>query len=235
MIEFNGIRSSAVGVIVERYPDRPIPRRKYEKFQVPGRSGDIIAFEDAWDNIVQRYEIYVSAETQGLPIVAAAAARWLQAPGYCRLEDEYDRDVFRRAAFVGPLDLANILNSFGRATIEFDCDPRRFLKSGAQPVAMTNGGKLTSPTGFAALPIIRISGSGAGTLTVGGVTVSLTETDGVTLDCEEQDCTRTVGGVVSNFNSGMTGAFPALGAGVTEISWTGGVTAVEIVPRWWTL
>ena len=59
--------------------------------------------------------------------------------------------------------------------------------------------------------------------------------DGVTLDCEEQDCTRTVGGVVSNFNPGMTGAFPRLGPGVTEISWTGGVTAVEIVPRWWTL
>lgn len=235
MIEYNGVRSTAVGVIVEKYPQRPIPKRKAEKFSVPGRSGDIVALEDAWENIRQRYEIYVSAEGDGLPIVAAAAARWLMQPGYGRLEDEYDRDVFRLAAYLGPVDLENTLNKFGRAEIDFDCDPRRFLKSGALPVAMTNGGKLSNPTGFTALPLIRISGSGAGTVTVGGTTVSLTETDGVTLDCQEQDCTRTVGSVVSNFNSVMTGSFPRLGTGVTAISWTGGVTGVEITPRWWML
>lgn len=234
MIDFNGTRSDAVGVIVESYPQRPIPRRKSEKFSVPGRSGDIVALQDAWDNVVQRYDVYVSAETRGLPLVAAAAARWLMEPGgYCRLEDEYDRDVFRRAAFLGPVDLENTLNHFGRAVIEFDCDPRRFLKSGDLPVAMTNGGKLSNPTGFYALPLIRISGSGAGTVTVGGVTMEFAETDGVTVDCEEQECARGTGGSAINFNSGMTGGFPKLGPGVTEVSWSGGVTAVEIVPRWW--
>ena len=235
MIDFNGTRSDAVGVIVERYPQRPIPRRKSEKFSVPGRSGDIVAVQDAWDNVVQRYDIYVSAEIQGLPIVAAAAAQWLQTPGCGRLEDEYDRDVFRRAVYVGPVDLENTLNHFGRAVIEFDCDPRRFLKSGDLPVAMTNGGKLNNPTGFTALPILRISGSGAGTVTVGSTTVSLTETDGVTIDCEEQECARETGGSVLNFNTGMTGSFPKLGAGISAVSWTGGVTGVEIVPRWWQL
>lgn len=235
MIDYNGVRSTAVGVIVEKYPQRPIPKRKAERFSVPGRSGDVIAVEDAWENVRQRYEIYVSAEGPGLPVVAAAAARWLMQPGYCRLEDEYDRDVFRLAAYLGPVDLENTLNSFGRAAIEFDCDPRRFLKTGDIPAAMTNGGKLLNPTGFTALPLIRVSGSGAGTVTLGGVTVSLTECDGVTIDCQEQDCTRLVDSVETNFNSGMTGGFPKLGAGISEVSWTGGVTAVEIVPRWWTL
>ena len=29
--------------------------------------------------------------------------------------------------------------------------------------------------------------------------------------------------------------FPELPAGKTQIAWTGGITAVEVTPRWWTL
>ena len=29
--------------------------------------------------------------------------------------------------------------------------------------------------------------------------------------------------------------FPELPEGKTQIAWTGGITAVEVTPRWWTL
>ena len=29
--------------------------------------------------------------------------------------------------------------------------------------------------------------------------------------------------------------FPELPEGKTQITWTGGITAVEVIPRWWTL
>ncbi|MBR2582370.1 MAG: hypothetical protein IKD61_03135, partial [Oscillospiraceae bacterium] len=62
MIQFNGTRSSALSVFVEKYPPRPIPQRKCERFSVPGRSGDVVAWEDAWENVTQKYSIYLSAE-----------------------------------------------------------------------------------------------------------------------------------------------------------------------------
>lgn len=234
MIEFNGTRSSAVRVFVEHYPPRPLPKRRSESFTVPGRSGAVIVFEDGFDNVRQRYDIFVSAEGPGLAQIASEAARWLLVPGYCRLEDEYDRDTYRMAAFHGPTDLESVLNMYGRAQIEFDCDPRRFLKSGQLPVVLTAAAALSNPTGCEARPLISLAGSGAGALTVGDVTLSLEEVDGVTIDCEEEDCTRTIDGTVLNFNSGMSGRFPRLGAGVTQIGWIGDISAVTIVPRWWT-
>lgn len=233
MIEFNGTRSTALGVLVENYPPWPVPRRKYQTYDVAGRNGSVVVAEDAWENVVQRYNIYLSAEGPGLPLVASAVTRWLSAPGYCRLEDEYDRDRFRLAQFLGPLDLENTLNQFGRATLRFSCLPQRYLKSGALPITPENGLKLVNPTGHTARPLLRLAGSGTGTLTVGAVTISVTVTDGMLLDCEREWAWIEHDGVVTNLNAAVVGDFPTLPRGESVISWTGGVTGVTLTPRWY--
>lgn len=244
MIIFNGTASREVGVIVEKYPARPIPKRKFEKFDVPGRSGAIYAPEDAWENVSQKYEIYVSAEIMGLPIVAAAAARWLSVPGYCRLEDEYDREVFRRAAFVGPVDLENTLNQFGRATIEFDCDPRRFLKAGEAAMPIARGDVLRNPTGFTAAPIVSVTGTGVCALRFGGVSApTLLELEipanaalPVTLDAEEQEIFDANGVARPSWVSTGRFEFLRLPAGDTEMEFSSEtITALALTPRWWTI
>lgn len=233
MISFHGVRSTAVGVFVEKYPQRPIPAQRVERFTVPGRSGDVLAFEGAYDNCKQSYDIYVSAEGPGLPLIAAQAARWLLVPGYQVLEDEYDRDTFRLAAFLGPVDLENVLNQFGRARIEFDCCPQRYTKSGAQARALRNGETLVNPTGFEALPLITVHGSGAGTLTVGGTALALTDCNNLVIDCREHECYKL--GSELNFNPSVSGGWPSLPAGSAAVSWTGGVSGVTVIPRWYWL
>lgn len=233
MIEFNGKRSTELSVFVESYPPWPVPKRKSQSYDVAGRNGRVIVQEDAWENVVQPYSIYLSAEAPGLPFVAAAVTRWLEAPGYCRLEDEYDRERFRLAQFLGPLDLENTLNCFGRAKIRFECLPQRFLKSGALPMRAENGMRLRNPTGHTARPLLRLFGSGEGALTVGDTTLTVDVTDGMLLDCEREWAWAESGGAVFNLNTAVVGDFPMLPRGESVIAWTGGITGVTITPRWY--
>ena len=240
MIVWAGKSSDDMRVIVERYPAQPRPRRRQEAQNIPGRNGDLLIAENVYDNYLQPYEVYISAERIGLPNAARAVAQWICVPkGYQRLEDSYEPDVFRLAYFSGPLDISNILNRFGRAQLEFDCKPQRFLKTGEQTVTLTQSGAPLYNPGMQALPLITVYGSGAGTLTAGGRTVTIKSIDEwLTLDCDLQDAYKisAPGLPAQNKNSTISAPeFPVLPPGESAVAWTGGIQSVEIVPRWWVL
>lgn len=234
MIMFAGVESDAVHVIVEHYPKRPCPARKMEKIAIPGRSGDLLLTQDAFENYTQTYDVYLSAEKEGLPTAARAAMAWLHGPrGYQRLEDSYTPESYRMACFAGPIDIENIWNRFGRATIAFDCKPQRWLKSGERTLQLAQSGAVLRNPGFAAAPLLTVYGSGAGTVTAGGVTVQIKALDGsLTLDCDTQNAYK---GTLNKNGDIYAPDFPTLPPGDSAVTWTGGVQRVEIVPRWWTL
>ena len=120
MIYFNGQNSDDYRVIVEHYPARPVPKRKVQKWSVPGLSGDVLQEQDAWENVQRRYDVYFSAEEPKLPPVVQRAVEWLSAEGWCELSDEYDLATYTLARLEGGLDIENILNDFGRVTLVFD-------------------------------------------------------------------------------------------------------------------
>lgn len=231
MIFYNGRSSDDFHVIVEKYPQRPVPQRKAERFQVQGRSGDVYVEQDAWENVTRVYDVYISAEGPQLPIVAAKAIEWLMAPGYHELCDDYDADTFTMAHVLGPIDIQNIQNAFGRLSIEFDCWPQRFYRSGSYASEMAQDGVLVNPSIYPAQPLIVLTGAGSGALTIGNSTLTLADCNGVTVDCRNMEVYRGT----ENLNAGVSGDFPVLGAGRTSVSWTGGITAVKITPRWYVL
>ena len=234
MISWAGTNSDSLGVIVEHYPIRVLPERVQTATEIAGRNGALLTVDGNWQNYEQEYEVYISAEKRGLVRAARAVAEWLTAPvGYQRLEDSYEPDVYRMAFYEGGQDIESILNRFGRATISFNCKPQRFLKSGEATKTFTAAGSLTNITRFDALPMITVYGSGAGTVTVGGITVTLSAIDEYTvLDCELMDAYKGT----TNKNPTVTATeFPKLVPGVNTISFSGGVTSLEIIPRWWTI
>lgn len=234
MIFWAGKGSDDVGAVVEYYPKRIYPSRKINTVNVPGRNGALIIDEHAYTNYTQMYDIYISAEELRLPRAARAVARWLYTPsGYQRLEDSYEPDVYRLAYFSGPVEVENILNRFGRCTIEFNCKPQRFLRRGEAEIAIQSGGTIYNPTGFDALPLVTITGSGAGTLQIGGVTVRILALDGsMTLDSDTQNA---YDGTLNRNADISAPDFPRLKAGENSVYFDGGITAVKIIPRWWTL
>lgn len=229
---YNGISSKDYGLYLTGSGVYNAPERDVDTVEIPGRNGSLTLDNGRYKNATQSYEAFIhrnfAKNTEGV------RAWLLSAPGYHRLEDTYDPEHFRLARFSGPLDFTvRALCTGGETQLLFDCDPRRFLKSGEAPITVTGGTILHNPTAFEALPQLTIYGSDAGTVTVSGKLISISSIDEyVTIDCERQDAYKD--GVNKNATVSLT-EFPVLSPGKNTISISGGVSRVEITPRWWTL
>ena len=116
----------------------------------------------------------------------------------------------------------------------FNCMPQRWLKSGEVPISITAQGQALPNQWQPALPLIQLTGTGSGELSVGSSTISITGMDGsLTIDSETQNAyegTKNKNGIIT-----VSGGFPVLATGDTPIIWSGGITAIKITPRWWRL
>lgn len=221
---------------VEKYPSARGGIRKYQTYSIPGRNGDLHVDEGAFQNYTQPYECYYHTDMLTNEMAHAVKA-WLLAPGgYQRLIDAYDPTHYRLATVLEEVEIKNVLNAYGRFTVNFNCDPRSFLISGDSPQLLTVPTTLRND-GFTSLPIIKVYGAGDGTVTVGDITVQLFGLeDTITLDCEMQNAYRETGGVLENMNLHIYAPeFPNLPPGNCAVSWSGGVERLEIIPRWWTV
>lgn len=242
VIQWNNRSSDDLHVMVEHHPYIGIPERKMDVYSVPGRNGDIVISQDAYENVIQQYDLALIGIDATLPQTVRAVMEWLRNPeGYARLEDSYNPDVYRLAYYKGGGDIENRFNLLGRATVSFSCKPQRFLRVGELPIIAVNGMKLSNPSVYTAKPLIAVKGTGAAVLTVGTnvVTISAIGADANTsgeidIDCDTMSAYN--GSTNRNSSITITGEFPNFKEGETEISWTGsGVTSVVITPRWWIL
>lgn len=225
---------------VERYPVIKGAAHKRTTLSVAGRNGDLHYTENAFSNYQQPYECYFHDPMRSTPEMAHAVKAWLCSSGaYQRLEDSYDPQYFHRATYVGPLDVQNYLNRYGRCTVTFDCDPRAFLKSGEHSVTIADTGTIHNPTDFNALPLINVYGTGSGTIRVGDKYLVTIETvsDGMVIDCENHNAYLVAGdGTLENKNGDIYMRYtPELVPGNNAIMMSGGITHIEIIPRWWEL
>ncbi len=242
-IVWNGITSRSISLIVERPPDYVVAERDYEATHILGRNGDLLTDNKSFKNVQQPYDIAFGSLEKTHSEMAAAVSEWLHsASGYARLEDSYDLDHFRMAYYMEETELENILNHLGRATINFNCMPYRFLKSGDRPVMFTTTGQiLLNPTRFEALPLITVYGTGAATLTVNDMTIKIKEIGNqITLDSDLGEAYMiSSSGIATSKNDqiewadAIHHAFPFFHSGQNRIAFTGSVTKVEVTPRWW--
>lgn len=229
---FGGKSSREYGLYISGSGVFGAPERDVEKVEIAGRNGDLILDNGRFKNITVGYPAYIHRRFADY---AAAARDWLMgSTEYQRLEDSYYPEFFRLGRFVGPLDFdVRFANSGGETNLYFDCKPQRFLKSGEFPVVITGSTTIRNPTSFPALPLIMVYGDGDGSITVNDQTVTVTDLDGsVVIDCDLQDAYS--GEVNKNDTISLTD-FPTLPPGASEISLSGGIAKLEIIPRWWTL
>ena len=127
------------GLYVENYPDRPVPEKLYNTYQVPGLSGKIFIPQGSYANVIQPYDVFVKGGTKSMQELIAEIAAWLLTPDEPKdLTDSYDTTALRKAVFVGGNEWANSLNKFGRCTLNFDCSPQRYDR-----IPSTSSGTIT--------------------------------------------------------------------------------------------
>ena len=234
LIVFGGEASSDFGMVVAEAPTFERPNRKATTYTVPGRNGAVIFQQDAWDDVVRSYEVWL-ANSKGQNIVETVNAfeAWLNSlNGYQRLEDSFEPEVFRLAYFIGGINFSNEVMQAGKATLSFTCRPERFYKSGEHEITVTNGTKIFNPTRFTSKPLIHIEGSGTVTVAIGGYTISATLTDYINIDCETMNAYRLA---AENKNADISGSFPVIPSGVQTVGITVTTTKVTIVPRFFTI
>lgn len=239
-IIFDGQSSSAHHLFVTEYPNYQKPQRKVDVYSVPGRSGDIIYVQDAWNDVAQEYRIATLTGTEdSVPGDLTDISAWLYAPkGYKILRDDFDISHFRKAYFSGPFDVENTLGRSGEATISFTCQPQRYRDAGqiAQTIS-TSGGTVSNPTAYHARPVLKVTGGASGgTVTVNGTVFSINSLSvPVIINCEEMNCYDANGNNKNSIVTSSTSEFATLAPGANTISFTGSVTSVEVTPNYWDL
>ena len=246
VIIFNGVSSTDLHTLVQHPPEYTFPEKDYEAIHVPGRNGDIITDSGTWKNTERKYDLAIDARKISYTEIASSLVQWLHSTStYARLEDSYEPDYYRMAVYKDTGSITNLYNKAGMIEVTFNCKPQRFLKSGEDKfifantgvvgTSLPNGTNFRNPTGFIAKPKIVVHGSGSGEISIGKSKVSISDiVDGMIIDSE----IRNVYLRDLNLNSKVSfDDFPVLlpGDENNTVIFTGGITSIEITPRWWTL
>lgn len=228
---FDDVNSADYNVFISGESTYSTPERDIEIISIPGRNGTLSIDNKRFANIAIDYPAFIAYDfRQNFDAFKAAL---MSVSGYAKLADTYDPEHYRKARFYSAIDpKMDQLNRHGTFNITFDCDPRRFLKSGDAVREYTANASIKNPTRFSALPLIRAYGTG--TFTISGVSVAISTASTYTdIDCETQEAYK--GSTSCNSNITLTnGVFPSLTPGVNSITKTG-ITRLEIRPRWWTI
>lgn len=236
IMSFNNVSSRTMGLEVETFPDYVAPQKIYEVTHIPGRNGDLIRDTKTYENVPREYKVSIANGRTPFSIKMASIVEWLHsASGYARLEDTYDPNVYRMAYFKDQLNINNIFDQAGRATLKFVCKPQRYLKSGEIPILFSSEGSINNPTINDAFPLLNIvTDDTEGTISIGNYSFEILAGSGthLTIDCELQDAWYLTENK-NNFIALNGSDYPRIEPGTQVISFTGGVQSVEVTPRWW--
>ena len=209
------------GVVINVKPPSVVPENNIEEYEIPGRDGNLTIDYKTKKSYILPLECTIMDKGR-----IEEVKTWLMNTS-SDLVFNWDPDYKYQARIINKIDISQSLKTFGEFPLLFKVFPYKF-SIGDGLITLTSTGTIYNGTGNASLPIIKVFGTGAITLTINSKVVTLTNIiEYVTIDSEIMDCYKET----QLMNNYMTGEFPVLIVGTNTISWTGTVTKVEIVPN----
>lgn len=226
---FGGKNSADYGVYLTERPVIRTAERDMEFVEVSGRDGSVAIDLGRYKDVDIDLEAYISGDTH-----LREASAWLSGDGQMTFSDQ--PNIAYRAYITESVDFERVCRTSASRIISIPVRLAPFRYAYPEPEAVvftSTGGTIENPGTAAAQPRLKIECNSDFVLTINGYTIeskSLTA-DGVIVDCELQDCYDLTG--AQNMNTYMIiDEYPVLSPGENAISWTGGITSLEITPRW---
>lgn len=216
---WKGIHSNEKGLKIISLPNITTPEKREEKIIIPGRDGYLTQSDGSYEGEVKPVEFdYFDDRFDDIK-------QWLTGSGEVIFSNEPDR--YYKARIINKLDLARVLEKFHSGIIQFDCQPFGYLQD--ELIEITNSTTIYNQANVNSQPYIKIYGNGYATLKINNEIIKFTNiSDYIELDSEMMECYK------SNvpLNHLMIGNFPIFRVGENNISWTGNISKIEIIPRW---
>ena len=226
--EWNGVRSTDLGIRVTELPPITLPAERVSFVNVPGRAGSLTVLEneDVYDDLLLTATCVVQ-NTEQLDEIAA----YLKGSGKVSFANREEGYYFARIVNQIPFEKILRGNPHRQFAVTFRCKPFFYLDD-SPTYTLTKMTFLTNPGAVRAEPVITVYGSGDNTLMVGMTIVELTGVNGsITLDTPRMEAY--CGNVSANMK--VSGEYPMVGTGATAVSWSGNVSKVTVQPNWRTL
>lgn len=133
----DGVKSGILNV--ELIPDIIVPGRRRQQIQIPGRDGDLVFYDGAYNNVIRRYNVYfsknyASSDATLLEAIRSVLEKVLNLRGYNILADAYttkdsgrNDNYYYYAELLSDISIVNTFMRYGRCVLEFNCKPFAYL------------------------------------------------------------------------------------------------------------
>lgn len=206
-----------------------VPERDVDVISIPGRSGELTIDNECYKNIERKLIFY----TRNIERLQEFEAFLSSLKGYVRIETTIESEHFYLARISG-YEIGGIGNRTGAITVILNCKPQRYLISGENKIVLNKSRGLYNDTFYDARPLLRVYG--VGSIKIGNVEIYiLKNTSYIDIDTDLMEAYRD--GANCNADISLMGyEFPILKSrSKTQITINGGISKVEIIPRWWTI
>ncbi len=245
--EFNGINSMDYGlVITDTEGIHGSPKPIVDVVNVPGRGNLLINRKadpldnDEYEDIKKTYTLHMlpdDVSEQNLDRVSRAMYKWLYTDSnkYKELKDTYEPDYYRKAYVSEMITVSRIAQGLmGTLRIPFTCSAYKYLVSGKEAIQLISASMIYNPEGFTAKPLIIAYGEGEINLVINDRNYIFSIDSGTIYIDSEYMNSYDENHVLKNANTKFS-YYPKLAPGPNDISWTGNLTKLIIIPRWCTL
>ena len=219
------------GIYMASRPHIPSPERRVTYIDVPGMDSRLRRDEGTYGDIT----VSVECSFLGDPVSKISAIKdWLLNAGEADLTFSHIPNRKYLAQVVNSIDFEIVLKVTSHFVILFNCRPFQHATDNT-PIVVTDGSGyvLSNPGMVKSFPIIKVNSSDSGSLTVNGNSVSFSDIDeSVILNSGLQETYKDTGTELISKNSTKTGDYPILLPGDNTISFSGGITSLEITPNW---
>lgn len=217
---WNGKTAEQMGLKIISLPPIQASTERIDEQDIEGRDGTVTFFNGYTSD-----EKEVEADYRGnkpLEIV-----NWLRGNGEVTFGNMPDKYFKARINNVVPLDEV-IRNQLYNFPIKFKCQPFRYHIGGKKKIIITSTGTIiNNPGTYKSLPTIIVYGTGTGSLIINGITYTFTNISGsISVNSDIQEVLYDKGDYL------QADEFIELPIGKSVVTFSGGITKVEIIPYW---